>query len=270
VAESDAHAGITPNQLVAVNLYLARTLRGWTQEQAAAELEPHLGVRWSKASYSAAERSAAGDRIRQFTADDLWAFSKAFDLPLTWFLLPPRPDEHGRRPAIRGPGSSEELDPTALLIEKLFYLGEDTRKRLPDLLADIPDEELTEVQEEVVRWIATYTSSLIASTLGELRSWQSNLRKLADYLGAVSERVGEHAVEEALQAVEEVYGDSPTSTETTASEAAGEAEARAAADAVGTAVEATVAAAEAALDRDAEDDPRTPVERAGAEQEAGG
>lgn len=78
----------TPNQLVAENLKKARELRGWTQEEAAEKLEPYLDVRWSKATFSAAERSVAGERIRQFDADEIFAFSQAFDLPIGWFFLP--------------------------------------------------------------------------------------------------------------------------------------------------------------------------------------
>ena len=33
----------TPNQIVAYRIHEARRMRGWTQEQAAAELEPYLG-----------------------------------------------------------------------------------------------------------------------------------------------------------------------------------------------------------------------------------
>ena len=49
---------LTPNQIVAYNLAQARVMKGWTQEQAAEELELYLGVRWSKASFSS-ERSTA-------------------------------------------------------------------------------------------------------------------------------------------------------------------------------------------------------------------
>src|SRR5688572_7523973 len=83
---------MTPNMCVAWNLARARALRGWTQEQACEQLEPYLGERWSKATYSAAERSVDGQRVRQFTADDLYAFSRAFELPMTLFLTPPRWD----------------------------------------------------------------------------------------------------------------------------------------------------------------------------------
>ena len=47
--------GSTINQFVARNMALLRTSRGWTQSEAAERLAPYLGVRWSKASYSAAE-----------------------------------------------------------------------------------------------------------------------------------------------------------------------------------------------------------------------
>lgn len=81
---------ITPNQVVALNLRRARVLRGWTQMQAAERLEPFLGQRWSKATFSAAERSFDHpERIRQFTADEMTAFSAAFELPVPFFFLPP-------------------------------------------------------------------------------------------------------------------------------------------------------------------------------------
>src|SRR3954471_4419812 len=87
---------MTANQLVAYNLHRARTERGLTQDQAAELLEPYLGTRWKKASFSAAERSISSDRIREFTADEILAFAKAFDLPVTWFFLPPDAADHDR------------------------------------------------------------------------------------------------------------------------------------------------------------------------------
>jgi transcriptional regulator with XRE-family HTH domain len=87
---------LTSNQVVAYNLARIRKALGLSQEQAADRLAPYLGERWSKAVYSAAERSFHGKRIRQFTADDLTAFALAFGVPLTYFLIPPRPED---RPA---------------------------------------------------------------------------------------------------------------------------------------------------------------------------
>lgn len=80
---------LTSNQVVALNLTRARVERGWSQPQAAEALEPFLGVRWSRASYSAVERSVDGTRIKQFSADELIAIARCFDRPVSWFLSPP-------------------------------------------------------------------------------------------------------------------------------------------------------------------------------------
>jgi hypothetical protein len=116
---------MTPNQIVAWNLRQARLLHGWTQERAAKELEPYLGERWSKASFSAAERSYAGERVRQFTADDLYAFARAFDLPITFFLTPMMglvPIGHAR--ALEQTSTAEEF------LDLVFDLSEPARTRL--------------------------------------------------------------------------------------------------------------------------------------------
>jgi transcriptional regulator with XRE-family HTH domain len=75
---------MTPNDMVGRNLKRAREIRGLTQEQAAEQLEPWLGARWSKANFSRAEA-----RGRRFDADQIAAFAAAFELPLTFFWEPP-------------------------------------------------------------------------------------------------------------------------------------------------------------------------------------
>jgi transcriptional regulator with XRE-family HTH domain len=105
---------LTPNQVVAYNLPRARLVRGWTQEQAAEALAPYLGTRWSVANFSAIERSVDGNRIRQFTADDLLALSRGFDLPIGFFLTPPVEDP--RAYGIATPDSGPDgADPMVLL-----------------------------------------------------------------------------------------------------------------------------------------------------------
>jgi transcriptional regulator with XRE-family HTH domain len=81
------------SQLAAYNLTRIRKALGLNQEQAAARLEPYLGVRWSKAVYSAAERSYYGKRVRQFTASELAAFAAAFEVPVVYFYMPPKPED---------------------------------------------------------------------------------------------------------------------------------------------------------------------------------
>ena len=87
--EEDMLVQLTPNQIVAYNLAQARMWKNWTQEEAAEHLAPYLGAKWSKASFSAAERSVDGQRVRQFSADEIVAFSRGFGLPVGFFFLPP-------------------------------------------------------------------------------------------------------------------------------------------------------------------------------------
>ncbi len=75
----------TPDQVVARNLKRAREDRGWTQEEAARRLEPHLGVLWSKATFSSIERSVDGKRIKKFSLAEVNALAATFSLPFAWF-----------------------------------------------------------------------------------------------------------------------------------------------------------------------------------------
>lgn len=77
---------MTPNQVVAQNLRRAREEKGWTQEEARHRLEPLIGELWSIATYSAAENTVKGERIRHFDADLVHAFSIMFGKPVQWFF----------------------------------------------------------------------------------------------------------------------------------------------------------------------------------------
>lgn len=77
----------TANQLVAMNITTMRKRRGWTQEDFAERLEPVLGDRWSIAVVSAAERSVTGKRVREFTADELVALARTFEVPIGSLFL---------------------------------------------------------------------------------------------------------------------------------------------------------------------------------------
>ena len=83
-----SHRRLTPNQVVAERIAYARKLRGWTQEEAAERLAPFIPVRWSPVTFSIVERSVDGKRIRQFTADDLVALSRAFEVPVSYWFTP--------------------------------------------------------------------------------------------------------------------------------------------------------------------------------------
>ncbi len=105
---------MTTNQIVASNVARARAIRGWTQEEATEALAPYLGAKLSPASFSALERSAWNvNRIKQFSADELFALSRGFDLPIGFFFTPPPPAFDA---GLYGPDAgSKGLDPIVLL-----------------------------------------------------------------------------------------------------------------------------------------------------------
>ena len=105
---------MTPNQIVAHNVAKARGIRGWTQDQAAEAIAPYWGSRMSEASFSALERSAWNvNRIKQFSADELLALSRGFDLPIGFFFTPPPPAFDA---GLHGPDANTKgLDPIVLL-----------------------------------------------------------------------------------------------------------------------------------------------------------
>lgn len=97
------------NEVVAYNFRRARELRGLTQPQAAAALEPFLGALLPQASISAIETSWATGKRREFDAQEILAFARAFDLPLLWFFLPQ-------------PGDTRRLGRTSDRVNELYRL----------------------------------------------------------------------------------------------------------------------------------------------------
>jgi transcriptional regulator with XRE-family HTH domain len=95
MAKADHKQRWTPSQVVAHNLTRARELRGLTQTEVAERLSRFTGANWSQATVAQAEGSVAGRRIRQFTANELVALARTFDLPVLFFFMPPD-DGEGR------------------------------------------------------------------------------------------------------------------------------------------------------------------------------
>jgi transcriptional regulator with XRE-family HTH domain len=87
---------LTASGIVAINLRRARELRGLSQAEAGELLGDYLRKPWSAATVSAAERSWERLPERSFTANELDGFSRAFRLPLLWFLLPPNNEDTER------------------------------------------------------------------------------------------------------------------------------------------------------------------------------
>ena len=124
---------LTANQVVAHNLRAARELRGLTQAEAAALLEPFIGERWSVAVFSAAERSVVGTRVRVFDADLIHAFARAFGLPIGWFFLPP-----DAATVIGTDGATEAPTKAAEQISLATWVSDEIRERIDEITRQLP------------------------------------------------------------------------------------------------------------------------------------
>jgi transcriptional regulator with XRE-family HTH domain len=180
---------LTANQLVAQNLRRARELRGWTQEEAAKRLEPYLGVRWSKATFSVAERSAfPNTRAREFSADNLLAFSRAFGVSVSWFFLPPEGAEALPNISCGGP----ELITPAELVDAALTRGteSDEAPRIRALMGRI---SLDAFDERIRRHAFARVEALgsASASVPNVTEHAANLRRIANALEAAEDKARE-------------------------------------------------------------------------------
>jgi len=186
----------TVNQVVAFNLRKARELRGWTQEGAAAHLEPYLGKRWSRAVFSAAERSVDGKRARPFDADELVAFARGFGYPVEWFLLPPEGVE-----TLQGVEGGSPLS-TPELVDLVFPATEGAQKalsqRLEALFRSLPLALRTSPQRVIAVLTGAYVGAQVKTTIN-LSKWSGDLRSLADSLELIEQGTLQEAATKMLR-----------------------------------------------------------------------
>lgn len=179
----------TPNQAVARNLARARREKGWTQERAAEELSKYIGSRWSKTVWSNAERSGDGDTPRQFTADDLVAFARCFDLPVLAFLLP---DDYSGSGGISTPDHPEGLAPSAY-VEAV--IGDVSRlyQRLHSVLGWQSSATLTDTQKQLQEHAKQIETVVMQRVFGDLHYWRRRMSYLAAMFGRVEQGIwGRH------------------------------------------------------------------------------
>lgn len=81
------------SDVVAHRMVTARQLRGETQPWVAERMTRFTRLTWSVTAVSAAEGGSAGGRPRLFTANEMLALALTFDLPVPYFLTPPREPE---------------------------------------------------------------------------------------------------------------------------------------------------------------------------------
>ena len=195
------------NQRVAFNVARARTLRAWTQEEAAEEMAPYLGVRMSGASFSAIERSVDAGRPREFDANELLAFARAFRVPLGWFFTPPTPWWDGV--GIATPDAGDEgLDPMVMLdavlgtpetLEdyKSYLLSWPSpvqRMRLyDDGRVEYLGPEVEDVHPRLDEQLRLRTRTLLREHFGDIDRAQDFLRRLTALIDELDEGDVEHS-----------------------------------------------------------------------------
>lgn len=187
--------GLTPNQLVGYNLFCARRERGWTQAQAAEALEPHLGVRWTVAQVSAAERSVDGTRIRQFTADDIVAFAQAFELPISYFFVPPRP--HALWSKVDPNASRDQLNRTMAVMIDLICGDPNSgapelAQHLSEAMEGLDPTLYSDAQKQIFALARLRLLAVVGDAIGSIGGWQQALRSLADELGELEDKVADY------------------------------------------------------------------------------
>lgn len=189
---------MTPNQIVAYNVAKARELRGWTQEQAAEALAPYLGAKLSGASFSSLERSAwAVDRIKQFSADDLLALSRGFDLPIGFFFTPPPPELDATLHAPDAPMPG--LDPIVMLNailgtpENLDYWRDEllayasSTAPPPQTKREKPPVTPVDLADRLDPIATLRAKALLRNSFGDLESAKAVLERLAELAGTLDD-----------------------------------------------------------------------------------
>ncbi len=170
----------TPNQLVAYNVARIRKQRGLTQDQTVELLTPFLGVRWSVASLSAAERSIDGKRVKEFNADELIALSRAFDVPLAFWFTPPPANEQSR---LATPDASDQGLPVDTLLDIVFGRTDNRHTLEQGLLAGLPEPEAGSVADRLDADTALRLRRQLRDAFGDLGQARQVLEQVASMLG---------------------------------------------------------------------------------------
>lgn len=175
-------AAVSLNEVVAYNFRRARELRGLTQDEAAAVLEPFLGQRLPQASISALERSYGGDKRREFDAQEILAFACAFDVPLLWFFLPPSED-------------TRRLQGTSDHVHELYALALGREDQLEELYARFRELGMPEPSSDDETLAAAFGGPT-ARVLGDYRHRRKEmllalLDDYADKVDASAEELGQ-------------------------------------------------------------------------------
>ena len=150
--------GMDVNAVVSYNVRAIRERRGMTQQQVADRLATVTGHQLPQASISAMERGFDGERRRRFDAHELYLLSVVFDVPITYFFIPP-------------PGTGfAELADTGRPVAELYRALLGTEAQLDALDARLEEIEIEnpEAADEIL--------STIFGPDAAVQNWQEHFR----------------------------------------------------------------------------------------------
>jgi transcriptional regulator with XRE-family HTH domain len=198
--KTDPEPTWTPNQVVAGNLVRLRQRRGLTQAEVARLLSSVAGKEWTEAMVAHAERSVTGNRVREFTADDLVTLARAFDVPVLYFLTPPPTGIF-----VHVPGS--RID-TLTMLDAVLGRPDNLSEweTLLDEWSFTPDEELpfplSRQKRESIRAVAGEIALIRAHHLIR-KHFKGDLDQLRETLGSLADLVLDVQQHEALANLDE-------------------------------------------------------------------
>lgn len=157
---------INVNAVVSYNLRAIRQRRGLTQDQVAERLAVLTGHLLTQASISAMERGPDGQRRRRFDAHDLYMLSAVFEVPITYFFIPP--------PAMNGAELAHTHRPLHDLVVAL--LGRE--RQLPDMHDRVAELDDPQKAAGITAGLAGSNDALPPTGRDHYRAWRD--RRLAE------------------------------------------------------------------------------------------
>jgi transcriptional regulator with XRE-family HTH domain len=200
--------GMDVNAVVSYNVRAIRERRGTTQQHVADRLATLTGHRLPQASISAMERGFDGERRRRFDAHELYLLSVVFDVPITYFFIPPPGTGFAELADTRRPvaelyrallGTDEQLDAVDARLEEIKIENPEVADEIlatifgPDAAAPNWHEHFRTWRKKRLREIEVEYGDRLDEVAEFLAEFANKIKVLgpAGYLRSTSHRAGE-------------------------------------------------------------------------------
>jgi transcriptional regulator with XRE-family HTH domain len=200
--------GMDVNAVVSYNVRAIRERRGTTQQHVADRLATLTGHRLPQASISAMERGFDGERRRRFDAHELYLLSVVFDVPITYFFIPPPGTGFAELADTRRPvaelyrallGTDEQLDAVDARLEEIKIENPEAADEIlstifgPDAAARNWHEHFRTWRKKRLREIEVEYGDQLDEVAEFLAEFANRIKVLgpAGYLRSTSHRAGE-------------------------------------------------------------------------------